>query len=212
MQVPLLIAYASAASVFIPLIWITYTWQYRDQKIRYLFYLLIASLLSDLIGLILFKLSLNTYIIVNFFLLIQFMICYQLLTEEKNQSASVRIIPIGFLLIFVVNYFFIQSPGVFNSYSNSIACLILMFFSVRYFYTLLRDLPEVHIMRIPLFWIAVGVLTYYSGNLLLFIVNNYLTIGNNGSHPVMWILHNILNFSKNILFTIAIWQNYRKRK
>lgn len=208
----MLIAHISASSVTVPLLLGLGTWKYRRREIELLVYLLIASLASDLIGLILFQLSYNSYPIVNFFLLVQFLVCYHLLNYSHNQFALYRIIPIGFAVIFIVNYLFIQGPRVFNSYSNTIACYILMFFSIRYLYILLRDLPEENVIRIPLFWIAIGVLTYYSGNLVLFVVNNYLTLGVNGSHASMWILHNLLNFTKNIFFTIAIWQNYIKRK
>jgi hypothetical protein len=212
MQSSLFIAYFSAGSVLIPLAWLLFTRQYRDAIGRLLFYLLTTSLVSDLIGAVLFNLSLNSYIIVNFFLLVQFLICFSLLTSVEKASLYTRVIPIGFSLLFLINYFFVQKPTVFNSYSNSMACLILMYFSLRYFYTLLRDLPTENVMHLPLFWIAIGVLTYYSGNLLLFIVNNYLTLGINGSHSTMWILHNLLNISKNIFFTIAIWQNYPNQK
>jgi hypothetical protein len=211
MQIPLLIANISSGSVLIPLFWIVFTLQYRDSKMKLLFYLLIASFGSDLIGYILFNLSLNSYPIINFFLLIQFLICFKLLTEDWP-SILKRSVWIGFPIIFFVNYFLIQKPTVFNSYSNSVACLILMVGSLYYFYTLLRDLPSENVMRIPLFWIAIGVLTYYAGNLLLFIINNYLTLGAQGSHATMWIMHNLLNVSKNIIFTIAIWQSYRSKK
>ncbi len=210
--VPLLIAHISASSVTVPLLLGLGTWKHRGPEIELLVYLLIASLASDLIGLILFELSYNSYTIVNFFLLIQFLVCYHLLTSSHNKFTLHRIIPLGFAVIFIVNYLFIQGSRVFNSYSNTIACYILMFFSIRYLHILLRDLPEENVIRIPLFWIAISVLTYYSGNLLLFVVNNYLTLGVNGSHASMWILHNILNFSKNIFFTVAIWQNYIRRK
>jgi len=209
---PLLIAYISAISVIVPLLTGLATWKYRSKEISLLLYLLIASLSSDMIGLILFQLARNSYFILNFFLLIQFLICYQLLTNKKSSYIFYKIIPVGFTVIFIVNYFFIQAPWVFNSYSNSIACLILMFFSLRYFNFLLTDLPEENVLRIPLFWIAIAVLTYHSGNLVLFIVNNYLTLGSEGSHSAMWILHNFLNFFKNMIFTVAIWQNYLKRK
>ena len=55
-------------------------------------------------------------------------------------------------------------------------------------------------------------LTYYAGNLLLFLTNNYLTLGLEGSHQIMWVLHNLLNISKNMLFAIALWMNYRNKR
>ncbi len=211
MTYPLHIAYISAGSILIPLIIGIFSWKQQSKKTVLLFRLIIASLISDLVSFILFKFSLNSYVILNFFLLIQFLICFSLLNEKPRFSTSHRIILGCFIVFFSVDFLFIQGPLVFNSYSNSVACLILIFFTLRYFSTLLHGLPEMNVTDIPEFWIATGILSYYAGNLLLFIVSNYLVLGIGGSHAAMWILHNLLNLLKNLLFSLALWQNYRNK-
>jgi hypothetical protein len=90
--------------------------------------------------------------------------------------------------------------------------LVLIGFSLFYFYRLLNELPIIHIQHLPMFWVSVSVLTYYAGNFFLFLVKNYLVYGESGSHKLMWILHNLLNITKNLLFAIALWQSYRKAR
>ena len=59
-------------------------------------------------------------------------------------------------------------------------------------------------------WISVGVLVYYSGNIFLFILNNYFSNRVDGNQGTLWIIHNLLNISKNLLFCIALWQSQHK--
>ncbi|PZR33704.1 MAG: hypothetical protein DI538_17670 [Azospira oryzae] len=169
--------------------------------------------MSDVVSLVFFQLGMNSYLIVNLFLLFQFFLCFLLLLGQPRAiTTGYRAIAIGYTLLFFINLFFVQGMWKFNSYSNSLACLILMGLALRYLYSLLRDLPELFIHQLPYFWIAAAVLTYYAGNLLLFLTNNYLTLGLEGSHQIMWVLHNLLNISKNMLFAIALWMNYRNKR
>lgn len=213
MSLPLLIAHASSSSVIIPLVIALLSRKHITRDLLPLVILLIIALTSDLISLVFFKLGMNSYLIVNLFLLLQFFLCFLLLLGKAQATTTGNIaIAVGYTLLFFINLFFVQGMWKFNSYSNSLACLILMVLALRYLYSLLRDLPELFIHQLPYFWIAAAVLTYYAGNLLLFLTNNYLTLGIEGSHQIMWILHNLLNISKNMLFAIALWMNYRNKR
>lgn len=213
MSLPLLIAHASSSSVLIPLVIALLSRKHITRDLFPLIILLIIALISDLISLVFFKLGMNSYLIVNLFLLFQFFLCFLLLLgKARATTTGNRAIAIGYTLLFFINLFFVQGMWKFNTYSNSLACLILMVLALRYLYSLLRDLPELFIHQLPYFWIAAAVLTYYAGNLLLFLTNNYLTLGIEGSHQIMWILHNLLNISKNMLFAIALWMNYRNKR
>lgn len=213
MSLPLLIAHASSSSVLIPLVIALLSRKHITRDLLPLIILLIIALISDLISLVFFKLGMNSYLIVNLFLLLQFFLCFLLLLgKAQANTTGNRAIAIGYTLLFFINLFFVQGMWKFNTYSNSLACLILMVLALRYLYSLLRDLPELFIHQLPYFWIAAAVLTYYAGNLLLFLTNNYLTLGIEGSHQIMWILHNLLNISKNMLFAIALWMNYRNKR
>lgn len=92
--------------------------------------------------------------------------------------------------------------------SNAIDGLILIGVSVAIFYKLLNELKVVHIHRLPILWIAFATLFYYSGGLFVFLSSNYLEVDTK-SLSYLWMVPNILNFIKNTLFAIALWQNYR---
>ncbi|MEK6783397.1 MAG: hypothetical protein AABY93_16970 [Bacteroidota bacterium] len=83
-----------------------------------------------------------------------------------------------------------------------------MALSLYYLFTLLKELPTATIHRLPILWISFAALGYYGGNFFLFLFSNYLTKSIDGSLAILWVLHNILNVIKNILFAIGLWQAY----
>ncbi len=210
MQFEFYIAYFSFGSIVIPLFIAMLQWKRMTDELKILRTLLIISLLSDLLSLVLITYSLNTYWIGNIFMIAQLALLIILFRSQLQYHNVINSILLTSILFCLLNVGFIQGPFVFNSLSNVIACLILISFCLYYFYHLLNDLPTIHIQHLPMLWISFGVLTYYGGNFFLFLVKNYLTYGETGSHKTMWILHNLLNIVKNILFAIGLWKGYRK--
>ena len=171
--------------------------------------LLIVSLLCDLSSWIFFEFS---YPLVNFYLLAQFSVLYYLFFEHLKRLLILKWIFIIFCCFYIVNISFFQGLFQFNSVSNAFASIILMGLSLYYLFTLLKELPTVTIHLLPILWISFAALAYYGGNFFLFLFSNYLTSGIGESLMILWVLHNILNIIKNILFAIALWQAYLNTK
>jgi hypothetical protein len=216
MRPEFLIAYSSLGSVFFPLTIALVKWKRIWDDFRPLCLILLLSLTTDLISLLFIRYSTNTqpntYLIGNIYLIAQFSLLVWVFKKELPRPRVSDTILLLFILFCLVNISVFQGPWVFNSVSNVVASLILIGFCLFYFYRLLNDLPIVHIEHLPMLWISLAVLIYYGGNFFLFLANNYLTYDESGSHKLMWILHNLLNITKNILFAIALWQSYRKVK
>jgi hypothetical protein len=208
------IAYGSSGSVLIPMVIALMQWKRMWYDLKPLCLLLIISLASDLLSFTLIKYSaqVNTYLIVNIYLIAQFSLLLLVFRRELTNPRIADVVLLLFVLFCMINISVFQGPWVFNSVSNVVACLLLIGFSLFYLYRLLNDLPIVHIQNLPMLWISFAVLTYYGGNFFLFLVNNYLTHDASGPHKLMWILHNLLNITKNILFAVALWQSYRRVK
>lgn len=171
---------------------------------------LLVSLLCDTIAYFLASRSHNTHWLGNIYLIVQFSLLAWMFRHHFRNKKWNDIIVIAFIFFFTINLVFFQGPWKFNSISNVIAGLILISMCLYYFYRLLNDLPTIHIQHLPMLWISFGVLTYYGGNFYLFLVKNYLSYGETGSHKLMWIFHNLLNIVKNILFAIGLWKGYRR--
>lgn len=211
MQPSFFIAYCSTGSVFIPLLIALMRWKRMWSDLKSLCLILILSLVADLHSILFVKYyqNVNTYLIVNIYLVAQFSLLILIFKKHLQNPRTVNVILFLFIFFCIINISFFQGPWVFNSVSNVLAALILIGFCIFYLYRLLSDLPIVHIQHLPMLWITFAVLTYYAGNFFLFLVNNYLVSDVNGTHELMWILHNLLNITKNILFAVALWQSYR---
>jgi hypothetical protein len=210
MQPQFVIAYIST---FVPLIPLTVAVVHRkniQKNILPVIILIGLAFLMDVGALLLARQSVNTYPIGNIYLLVSFLLLslsyYQVLNKPKWIAGAM----IFFTLFFVVNFTFFEKPLKFNTYSNVMSSLILVAVAMRYLAKLLDDLPIIHVHLDPMLWVTFAILVYFGGTFFLFLVKNYLTYGDSGSHRNLWILHNTLNIIKNILFTVALWQSSRK--
>lgn len=209
-----IIAYISFGSVLIPLSIAFAKLNKVWYELKFLCFILLISFVTDLASILVIRyiVGANTYLIGNIYLIVQFILLVLLFRKHLRSTQFADIVLLFFILFSLGNLFFFQGPWVFNSVSNVVACLVLISFCIFYFYRLLTELPTMHILRLPMLWISFAVLTYYGGNFFLFLINNYLIYGDTDSHKVMWILHNLLNIIKNILFAVALWQSYRQTR
>lgn len=212
MRPEFVVSYISMGSIIVPLVIAVLHRKSMSTDLRPLYFSLSISLICDVLAYFMARNSLNTHWVGNIYLATQFFLLVLVFRNQFSNRRIVDFILAIFILFFAINISFFQGPLIFNSISNIVACLILIAFCLSYFYLLLNNLPIVHIQHLPMLWISFGVLTYYGGNFFLFLVKNYLTYGEAGSHKIMWILHNLLNIAKNILFAIALWKSYRKVK
>jgi hypothetical protein len=207
-----LIAYASSFSPLLPLVTIFFV-KPLTKETKWLAGLLLIAFVLDMSSLLLIKFEIPTFPLVNFYALIQLFFLLQIYDIAfLNNRKLCWLISAIFTVLFLINYGFIQSPFSFNSYSFTLAALILTIFALLYFKYLLERLPVNFIHRTPMVWINIGVLVYFSGNIFLFILNNFFTMGVEGNQRYMWILHNFLNVLQNLLFLIAVIQQMRTRK
>lgn len=206
MEILLLIAHFSSLSVLIPLSLAVIQWKKLPDNIALLRWLLIFNAIADVATYVMaFHLSMNNFLVGEVYMFIQFtLLLYILGTQlELKKTLQVALVTFyGISLIILISY------PMSTSVLNALASLVLIIVSIVFFYKLLNELKVDNIHRQPILWIAFATLFYYSGNLFLFLASNYL-INQTEHFGTMWTLHNILNFTKNILFAVALWQSYR---
>jgi hypothetical protein len=209
MTITLLIAHLSSGSVLIPLSIAIIQWKKLPVELKILRWVIICALLTDACSLIFFSFSLNTHVLGNSYLLVQFFLLVNVYGFHSRNQKQVILIYVLFTVFYIINISFFQGFFTFNTNAIVVSSLLLIFLSLRYFYKLLIELPSIHIQKLPMLWISFAVLTYYSGTLFIFLASNLLFQSTDEPAVMMWILHNLLNIAKNILFAIALWQSYR---
>lgn len=73
-----------------------------------------------------------------------------------------------FLLFGLVNLFFFQGAWRYNSFSESLADIILVLLCCYFFFAALRHPDHIDLLRFDYFWLAVGLLFYCLGSALLY--------------------------------------------
>jgi len=85
--------------------------------------------------------------------------------------------------------------------SNTVLGVLVIFFSLAYFYQLLNRQEFIHIEKQGLFWINAGVLFYYSINLFLFMLLRKIIAAHLEDY---FMIHIVTNIIANILFTVGL--------
>ncbi len=113
-------------------------------------------------------------------------------------------------LLIILNTIFLQSIFVFNSYSKTLVQIIIILYSILFFF----HLPETPGFRQPEAWslrvINSAVLIYYCGSLFIFMFSN-IFIEKSIIYHGFWIFNALLNFLFQILVLIGLWRVAFKR-
>ena len=87
-------------------------------------------------------------------------ILYSIIKSQKAKRIMVYIL-VGFPIFWFVNLFFIQGFHNFQSISYALGCLLIVSFSIFYFFELFQHPISVKLINEPAFWLTSGLLFYY---------------------------------------------------
>lgn len=146
---------------------------------------------------------LHVYTLTEFLLLYLY---YDLIFGNTFPKWLLRSIAAAFLLFSVINSLFIQSIYTFNSYARGLEALLLIIFSLMYFYKLsLPSQIDKEVMA-PATWISSGILIYFSGGFILFILSNYILPMGHVLNRQIWAIHSFLSILLYVLVAIGLWR------
>jgi hypothetical protein len=137
---------------------------------------------------------------------IEFLV-YGLLFYRCFTFPAFKKIALGFLYFFpiaaAVNIIFIQGFFNFHSYTMSIGSLFMILFCCCFFYELLYQKEKINLLAMPLFWIATGILFFYTGDLLYNLFFNYMVANNLNYKALFAAINNNLIILLYFCFTVA---------
>ncbi len=202
------VAYAlnisSTVSGLFPVLAALYNYKYLDKilKIAALFFL--VSSLCDWVLEFAKTVTTNNLPVIHLFIVISIVffaaIYYNAFFNQVLKKATIVLAAIA-LLIVIFNVIFIEGIWEYPSMSNTVLGVLVIFFSLAYFYQLLNRQEFIHIEKQGLFWINAGVLFYYSINLFLFMLLRKIIAAHLEDY---FMIHIITNIIANILFTVGL--------
>jgi hypothetical protein len=184
--------------------------RHHTPVMRVVCYFLSFHFISLVLGFILAKLRVNNlpmlhvYSVIEFFLLLWF---FQLMLTGFLPKKFFIVLAALFLLLAIVNVVAIEGLFVFNTYVRSVEALLIIFLSVSWFVKTLSDPGTPQASNVPYFLIIGGLLVYFSGSLVLFSFETYITPQILSWRINIWSLHTLLAVVLYLLITAALWKN-----
>jgi hypothetical protein len=208
-----IIRLASIMSILLPLGIYLVKSRYATRAVHIIGMLAILSAASDFAGYFLSAhgkstvVLFNTYYIVLFLLLSWF---YYIVTETRNARTIIQAAAVVYGILFVIISVYEQSFMQYQTLMWTITGMAMIFFSVSYFIHLFSVRNGV--TNFELLWINSGVLLYFSLNLFLFVMSDYvLTKLDPEISVLIWGFHNVNNIMKNILFGCGLYAFSKER-
>lgn len=169
----------------------------------------------EIVGRILWYSSTNNLFLYHFYSVAEFLLLGSLYKKQLSYLISAKyfnLIFLAFVLFAVINTLFFQSLKQFNSNVTLTESLLLIVFSILYFYKELHYLENPNLAKVPMFWINAAIITYFSGSLVLFHVANDLIPVPMKEMGVVWGVHAIFNMIQYTLFAVALAVKVEKKQ
>lgn len=150
----------------------------------------------------------NCYILFEVIFLL--LIFYVVVTSKQSR----RRILISIFLYFIMWLADVVYHGFWNlnSYARSGGSILLIWISISFFYTLMRDLPAERIFKFPMFWLATAVLGYNAGIFIFFVLLEYLVVVLNNDLMYYWTFQTLLRTIFNLFLIVCVWQDLRNHR
>lgn len=104
------------------------------------------------------------------------------------------------------------TPGIFTFpiLSRMVFSAAVALLAILYFFKLLKDLPAIHVYKVPMLWINCGLFVFFAGTFILFITKDYMVSMLANDHSLYWGYHNFLMVLSYTLYSIALYQQSPK--
>lgn len=213
-QIPDIVRVTSNVSLLFPLAMYLTRIRYASRQVHIIGILIIVSGLCDLVGHFLFRHSQSTIVLFNTYYALLFFLLTWFYYEALFVNTRRIMIWIGlavYLQSFILVTVFVQSFLQYQTLMWLITAMIMIIYSIAYFFYSLSTITTSGYFGYSLIWINIGVMIYFCLNLFLFLMGNYvLTRLDPETSALIWSSHNVNNIIKNILFAVGIYF-YRKK-
>ncbi len=148
----------------------------------------------------------------SFFTVVEYTV-FSIFLYLNFKSARIKKIILGTIPLFyiVVSYYILNKneSNYFDAIPASLESILIIIFSVCFFFEQIRDMEVSFIYSSKTFWIIVAILVYMSATFFLFVSAEFVSQEERRSY---WFINSISNLIKHILLTVAfIIPNHKPR-
>lgn len=195
----------SAFSGALPVIAVILNYKRLDKVLKIAAAFFVISAMFDLGQEITIKMGMvNNLHLIRLFLvicLLFFSAIYYNAFFSRMLKKTVVILSAVTLLIMIINVIFVEAMEDYPALSHTVLNIVLIFYSLAYFYQLLSRQEFVHIEKQGLFWINAGVLFYFSINIFLFMLFSRIIKAGQDDYLM---IQSVTNIIANLLYTVGL--------
>lgn len=198
--------YTSLGVIAIPSVVLAFNFRRLQPAYKWLAFILWFSILCDIVAEIFYRTGIHvnfassTYAILNPLFISGFF--YYAIGWQKLLR-WILAINVAYLLFAIPNFTFFQKIDI-NSYSYILEKLIIMGFSVIYYYKLLKELPQEKVHKIAMFKIVSIIFIINSAKLVLYSFVTYLTSSFKDNLLVLFTIHNAMSIIQSGVIAFAL--------
>jgi len=158
----------------------------------------------------------GNHFIFNIYLLIQFLFYFAFFYktfQTKKLKRFTLLMSTCFLVYLLISFIFLNGFHTFNSLGFTIGSVLTILFCLLYFGSLFNAEGFINYFKIPMFWIATGILFFFVGNFIYLSFLNYILENNldNGGNIYEFIIIT-LNLLLYCFFSIGFLSNQTWKK
>lgn len=175
--------------------------------------LVVLWFVLDGIGRILWINAMSNLFLGHAHTLLEFLLLTRVFYLSLNDFVHRKLFPfiaIAFTVLAIANTVFVQALELNNSYIKLLESLLLISFSLLYFYRVGKEMKISRPENEPMFWISTAVLIYFSGSIFIFLNANFILLYSEGLGVRIWFIHAVFFILFSILITISFWKNQKR--
>lgn len=210
--VPEILINYSSFVLLLPLSFILLDFKRFPPVLEALSYYVIAASITELVATVLWYFSINNLPLLHLYTAIELLLLTSfytyLLAPYLNKWS--KIIMISFIALATFNAMWLQSIFSFNTYARSLEALLIISYSLIFFFKEIKDPSGQSLFRKPTFWVNGGFLLYFSGNLILFLGSNSILSFGTTFNEVVWALHAVFYIFLYLFISTGLWMFHRR--
>ncbi|MFC5048776.1 hypothetical protein [Aquimarina hainanensis] len=190
-----------------------YFYKYKNSILKFFSFLLWYTFLNELLGIFIADfisrfnaLIYNIYHIINFLFLF---IIYKKTIKNIKLKQYIKYFLLIYLIAFFINGFYENYLIEFQTIPHIIGASLMLITIGFYFVELLNSEKVLNINRYLLFWISVGLLIFFVGNIPFRVVRNYYA--DLPGISILFLINIVLTIIMNICFIIGFICSSKKQ-
>lgn len=199
---------AAFLATLIPIVAGLFKYRYLSLELRSIFWFCCAVFLMDGMGRIFWLSSIPNLFLGHIHTIIEFLLlanAYRIALRSFVRPRVIPVIMVLFTLLAVSNSLFLQDFKFNNSNIKISESIILIAFSLIFFYKISRELVIARLEKYPMFWVSCAVLVYFSSSLFIFTYSNYLLFYSKQLGIQVWFIHALFFIVFNTILALALW-------